>query len=248
MYDKKSLFLTRQIYFIITTKLFYGPKHNLICTYMKRIHIWCFQSCINASYTFSWGQASIKYIDFSLLDTTNEAHTILAAGLSGSKESNEGLGMKIYFREKPEMVLETVLRTPNRIYSITYNFTAWTVSVIHFVWVTNDRIELYRNYKLIGSNNGVEAPSNKPVVEQEYIMVFGSYNFSFNAISTELKYIEAWRIPFNSSQMEALSGKNSSIKSNSTESNVLGIQNYIFVKDCIGLSICCVYFLYYMKR
>ena len=131
--------------------------------------------------------------------------------------------MKIYFREEPETVLEGILRTPNRTYSITYNFTTWTVSVIHFVWVTNERIELYRNYELIGSNNGVEAPNHKPVVEQEYIMVFGSYNFSFDAISTQLKYIEAWRIPFNSSQMEVLSGKNNSTKSNSTESNVLGM-------------------------
>lgn len=133
--------------------------------------------------------------------------------------------MKIYFREEPETVLETVLRTPNRTYSITYNFTTWTVSIIHFVWVTNERIELYRNYELIGSDNGAEAPNRKPVVEQEYIMVFGNYNFSFNAISTQLKYIEAWRIPFNSSQMEVLSGKNNSTKSNSTQSNVLGMQN-----------------------
>ena len=150
-------------------------------------------------------------------------HTLLSAGLSGTKEKTDGLGFTIYYREKPK-ALESVLRTPNKTYSITYNFTTWTHSTFHFVWITNEKIELYLNNKLIGADEGRKVSQNKPVLEQEYILLYGNYNYSFNALITEIIYLKIWRIPLNESQINPPQGLNKTYYD-----NVLGELIYLIL-------------------
>ena len=142
-------------------------------------------------------------------DSINQINTLLSVGLSGTKEKTYGIGFTIYYREEPQ-ALESVLRTPNKTYNITYNFTTWTHSAYHFVWVTNERIELYINYNLIAVDVGTKTSQNKPILEQEYILLFGNYNYSFNALTTEIIYPKIWRIPLNKTQINPPQGVNKS--------------------------------------
>ena len=79
-----------------------------------------------------------------------------------------------------------MFRRPNKTYSIIYNFTTWKHSTSHFVWITNEKSELYLNNKLIGAYEGREVSQNKPILEQEYILLHGNYNYSSNALITEI--------------------------------------------------------------
>ena len=78
-----------------------------------------------------------------------------------------------------------MFRRPNKTYSIIYNFTTWKHSTSHFVWITNEKSELYLNNKLIGAYEAREVSQNKPILEQEYILLHGNYNYSSNASITE---------------------------------------------------------------
>ena len=117
-----------------------------------------------------------------------------------------------------------MLRTPNKTYSITYNFTTWTHSTFHFVWITNEKIELYLNNKLIGADEGREVSQNKPILEQEYILLYGNYNYSFNTLITEIIYLKIWRIPLNEPQINPPQGLNKTYYD-----NVLGEMIYLIL-------------------
>ena len=107
-----------------------------------------------------------------------------------------------------------MLRTPNKTYNITYNFTTWAHSSFHLVWVTNERIELYIDYDLIAVDVGTKTLQNKPILEQEYILLFGNYNYSFNALTTEIIYPKIWRIPLNKTQINPTQGINKTFYDN----------------------------------